>query len=659
MISAINFNEAVEVYTEAVFTNGKATLKPIVDQFQVIKDLLESQIKDHRETAKDAGNAMAKAKIGEITGKVTIKAFNPEAFWRNTEWKKLEDIIQNMFGLRVCKINPYNEKYNMGKGEFESKELNAYVYRRTRYPVEGLITEKGFFDKSHSLDLDMYISLGLLRYLTASEIVAVMLHEFGHSIDPALCDIKYTGTNILCKYITDRKGAINKEEQRLISDRNKVANESKGLIILPFFSMIGSKIKNGVKNLFSAIKGWFTKKEKKDENITEGVLDIFQSSSKRQDIKLKKLQKIIEQDMIEFNRKEYSEAFADNFARMYGFGAEMASALKKLSKDVDTKISRIDKERKREDIIYNIAESAIKDVHKTDVHRIKALIKEYKDDINDPNTPAEVKKQLEADAKEVELVLDQFMNDFSEFQNRINKLISEELDKMNITDDEVKKESAEESESYDMYIEADQMIQPEKIKKEFVDALKYTTVDVGYGPALENAKQFVDVILKEFNDNSAAAYKKLMNIIIPAIKSVDDLFNKIPDNNSRKQGIELNLQLLFHDVNSFDQFKQKLSDIRRKCLSADKDNKIDQAMKKQYNQERKPWADTFNKPQWPQMSKREKRKMMIDQLHDAYIDVDPNISDEALEKQYNSAKHLFPYIDNRIKDNINRHLNKG
>lgn len=404
MIDVFNFNENTDsVFTEAVFAGGKQTMKPVVDQFQVIKDILEKSVNDQ---------------------KANLKKFDPVAFWRNIEWKNLEDIIQKQFGLRVCKINSYNEKYIAEKDIFESKEINAYVYRRTRYPVEGLITEKGFFDKSHSIDLDMYISLGAIRTFTAGEIVAIMLHEFGHSIDPALVDIKYTGTNILCKYITDRKNAINKEEKTFL------AKETKDSPFLSFLSMISGKVKDGVKSILNGIANIFKKKDKSGEVVTEGFVDIFGTKNAREKDKLKKIQKLLEKNSESFNRKDFTEAFADNFARMYGFGPEMASALKKCSKDVDDRISRMKKERERETVIFNMTMSAITDVHKTDVHRIKALIKEYYDDINDPNTPAEIKKQLQADVKEVETILDQFTNDFSDFQNRINKLISDEIDKI-------------------------------------------------------------------------------------------------------------------------------------------------------------------------------------------------------------------------------------
>ena len=54
--------------------------------------------------------------------------------------------------------------------------MNAFVYHSDRYPIDGLVTDKGFYDKTHSLVMDIRISLGLVKELTAEEIVAVLLH---------------------------------------------------------------------------------------------------------------------------------------------------------------------------------------------------------------------------------------------------------------------------------------------------------------------------------------------------------------------------------------------------------------------------------------------------------------------------------------------------
>jgi hypothetical protein len=70
---------------------------------------------------------------------------------------------------------------------------------------------------------------------------------------------------------------------------------------------------------------------------------------------------------------------------------------------------------------------ALNDVHKTDIHRINSLIKEYKADINDPNTPKQVKKNLQEDLNELQKVLDLYLNDKDEFRRRVNNLIYESI----------------------------------------------------------------------------------------------------------------------------------------------------------------------------------------------------------------------------------------
>ena len=81
-------------------------------------------------------------------------------------------------------------------------------------------------------------------------------------------------------------------------------------------------------------------------------------------------------------------------------------------------------------MILAITLDSLKDVHKTDIHRLRALEREYKADIEDPNTPAVVKKQLQADLDELMAVYDAYTKNFSEFQSQVNKLIYDEISKM-------------------------------------------------------------------------------------------------------------------------------------------------------------------------------------------------------------------------------------
>lgn len=79
--------------------------------------------------------------------------------------------------------------------------------------------------------------------------------------------------------------------------------------------------------------------------------------------------------------------------------------------------------------IINMTLDMIHDVHKTDIHRIYSLLKEYQADINDPNIPAETKKALKEDMMNLKAVLDEYQNNFTDAQNRVNQLLSEELKK--------------------------------------------------------------------------------------------------------------------------------------------------------------------------------------------------------------------------------------
>lgn len=406
--------QANQFYSEAVFYGGAEKLKPILDAFKAVKAELDRATGDHEASVKEISD-WAKTPKGEAKGPAPKRRpFDPKAFWKHKVWKDLEDAVSKTFGVRVCEIQPYIEKYNSKDKEFETKELNAYVYPTNRFPIEALISEQGFYDKSHSLVIKMHISLGLIKALDPEEILAVMLHEMGHGIDPALVDIKYLETNVLSKYITDRKGAINKNEQKAMK-QNKLTEA--GIIILTYIAIIGIMFIPGIINFFRRL---FMGKKKYEEH--------------EQQKKLKRIQDALNSDRRQFNRQTYSEAFADNFARMYGYGGKLMSGLQKINRAYDDKMkSWYKKESIRQEMITRTTISVLSDVHKTDIHRIRNLLREYEQDLKDPNIPEEVKKHMREDKEELEKVLDQYLNHYDEFQNRVNRMIDEELQKIDKT----------------------------------------------------------------------------------------------------------------------------------------------------------------------------------------------------------------------------------
>lgn len=395
------------LFMEAVFTNGKQKLEPLVKDMENIKNELETQIKEKKNN------------------------FDPKAFWKNDLWKDFENNLCNIFGFKNASIQPYIERYNKSTDTFESKQLNAYVYNNQRFFIEGLVTDNGFYDKSKSMELEVHVSLGLIKLLTAPELIAVLIHEFGHAIDPAFVDIKYHSTNVLSKYLTDREKEIKSNEKNAVPS---VLLTFILMLLLPIILTALSPVFI-IKRIFETLQMIFNKKKFIEKNENKY---------------LKKIEKILSKDHTKFEKKFAAEAYADNFARMYGFGAELATALKKFGKDFENKINdRYKNELDRQACITSITIDMIKDVHKTDVHRVKNLINEYKKDIEDPNTPKVVKKQLKEDLKELEIILDSYTKDFSDFQNKINKKIIEELDKLDkeIPDDKNDKEDDKKEET--------------------------------------------------------------------------------------------------------------------------------------------------------------------------------------------------------------------
>ena len=377
-----DYSNPGDYFSEAVFKDGKKSVEAVEKAFEAVKAELELEIETQKKSRKK------------------VDRFDPEKFFKHNVFKKLEDVLMDIFGFRSVIIEPLQEKYNSKNDEFESKMMNAFIYNMDRYPIEGLLSDKGFYDKSKSTYIHIILTLGIIRNLEADELTAVLLHEFGHGIDPALVTISYTDTNILTKYLTDRKDKLTDKE------KERTKNLS-GAVILTILYLLAFSI----------------------PIIWDWVMKLIFGKAKVREDKMKRIKYVMKKDKDKFNRIEMAEAYADNFARMYGYGPELMKALKKLNKENFKDVSRIKIEALREYLLLGITVAMIKDEHKTDIHRIKNLIKEYENDINDNKTPKKVKEQMEEDKKELELILKSYTEDFDEFQNLINKTLLEELDK--------------------------------------------------------------------------------------------------------------------------------------------------------------------------------------------------------------------------------------
>ena len=400
--SDYNILENYNYYTEAVFRNGREKVKPIEDQFQILKD----------EVARFKQEEIVKDPRGDYVN--TIK------LWKSTNFKALEDTIKDVFGFRYVIIDIADDNYLNDHTNIDTTQFNAYTTVLNRYPAESVITEDGFYDKSHSIGLQVIMSTYYLDEYTPAELTALLLHEIGHNIDPALIDITFLQTNLICDYILKRKPSESEESatNKYTKDANPLAWAFTGLynFFQKTFNLKGSNDGTNIpdyrlppiQNFFRSI---FMKKKDYNEWATKQYLEM--------------LQKELNRTADEFNYVEYKEAFADNFARMYGYGPELAVGFHKVEKLVfKNGMSRIKKDKERKECIFELIIQALNDEHKTDIHRFQALINEYDKDINDPKVPKEVKAQLLEDKEKLVAMVRLYTTDFNEFYNRCNSMVA-------------------------------------------------------------------------------------------------------------------------------------------------------------------------------------------------------------------------------------------
>jgi hypothetical protein len=376
----INRINTDEVFNEAVFADGKATIKPIEDGFQLLKDELNNQISKQKSD--------------------THFKFNPTEFVRHKLWKDLEDTIGKTFGFRNIEIYHTSEIYIDKKDQFEENILNCFTYASSRYPIDGLVTDKGFYDSTRSINCQIIYTLGLIHNLSAGEITAIFLHEMGHNIDPALVSISYHDVNKLSKYITEGRTA----NDAPIEERKSRKSFLEIILLILSFTL-------------PMILRWIWKQFRK----------LFFNPAAA----IESIRNMIRKDKEKFDRINNSEAFADNITRMYGYGPQLVSAFEKITKLVWKDVrSRIKNEKERQLLYSDIIGYIINDVHKTDIHRFHSLMKEYKIDLNDPTIPEKVKKGIREDLESTKKFVDMYLNNNDEFINNVNKMILEELEKM-------------------------------------------------------------------------------------------------------------------------------------------------------------------------------------------------------------------------------------
>ena len=404
-----------EIIQEAVFKKGKEKLKPIDNAWIPIKKRLSDLI------GKDGKN------------------FKTQEFYKDKCWKDLEDEVHKVFGFRYLEIMPFMENPH----EHDKTKMFVYVNAGTaaenRFMIDGLVTDDGFYDSSHSLVAMMVVGIPLLQLLEPEELTAIFLHEIGHNIDPALIDIKYKTINEYSKYIcdTDKDKAKKEAEAKKAPFSLGLTNEA-GLNWTGFFGgliwvcfnimrttsigfLVGQAITLGV--LIKECVRYF---------FNLGNLQFHNPFNRNVNEVAKKLASATKENIKKFgmfNKFSSTEAFADNLPRMYGYANHLFSAFHKIEKknndDGMKKIygkdvlKRSDIEKVRSQFFAVVVSNSIKDVHKTEIHRYYSTLKEYYKELNDKNIPPQIKKEIKYDLEQVMKVGEKYFKSPDVVKNKI------------------------------------------------------------------------------------------------------------------------------------------------------------------------------------------------------------------------------------------------
>jgi hypothetical protein len=169
--------------------------------------------------------------------------------------------------------------------------------------------------------------------------------------------------------------------------------------------------------------------------ILPSLLSFIRNLFESKESKLNRIKKLLD-NAKEFNKKDNTEAYADNIARMYGYGAALMKGLKKICGQNEEIYfhSYKEKSKRREKAVLNMYIDALKDVHGTDVQRIMSLIKEYDADLKDDSIPDSAKKWIKTDKEQMEALLDEYVNNKDRLKATVNKMIKEAMDDKNPND---------------------------------------------------------------------------------------------------------------------------------------------------------------------------------------------------------------------------------
>lgn len=330
---------------------------------------------------------------------------------------KLNRMFEDYFGFGCFSITIHNQS-----------TVNAFTipismsYDQIINNKNLIATTKGFKynkDADYSLMMFIYSSLIFNKNYTTPEILAIMLHEIGHNFYSATTDTGvlawiYVICNML-KLLINNMNAITLISVGIIHNNDLKKLYNKSVQYLYKHSKLCSIILNTIHFYFDAKENVLTFIDRIKNFPKLG----FQLYGKLPGVFLKK---ILNPMNIFMPLKYNDERFADNFATMYGYGAELSSGLEKLSsfKYNPSIFENIPLASNIYALNINVRRIilSIFDEHPIELVRAQDQIKMLERELQKEDLDPKIRKTIQADIKTIKRVLNDLTDTTINLKNK-------------------------------------------------------------------------------------------------------------------------------------------------------------------------------------------------------------------------------------------------
>lgn len=335
------------------------------------------------------------------------KKCNPNKY---PEMKKIQKLFTKIFGFKKSII--YWEPYNYEDAYTYS--LNTFIILANKgkdYIKKG---DRGFYDTSHTSVLTVYLSVGLIltANLSASQLLACILHEIGHNFD-------YSGYHLIGYYMQNilTLGQSYIEYSRYTN--NDWINDQK--------DKLNKKIqKKGDK---------YYNKPKKREKMNDNTRKMIEKSQKINTVTsvLSLLINIVSAplflifspvtQLVSLGGKK-GELFADSFATAYGYGTDLITALNILSdpKKYYNPKSKAMNFLQDLGVFQTEVYIAFNDVHGSNQERCMECKKKLQQDLRKNDFSPELKEELQKEIDRIDQTYNELKNFSTDEKSKVTKI---------------------------------------------------------------------------------------------------------------------------------------------------------------------------------------------------------------------------------------------